>query len=158
MLSGKRQIGVRTKQQHGSFHTKQILFHGRGLGLTFFLRMLGTVDMLAKAARMIAIEGIRDSFRERRALRILDDHGCPCDRLQRGPMRSNRKANDQNQRDAGDGQNHVRNLANGVAEVNADHRLATLCRAWSGNRANSVERAGDRAQELGPRGHGPKRN
>ena len=67
------------------------LWHGR-LYLRLFLRSLSCDDDVTKRTGMGAIKCLSDCLAQGRALRILDKHARPGERLERNPMQPDRAA------------------------------------------------------------------
>ena len=61
---------------------------------------------MAKRARTRAVEGLRDRLAERRALRIIYDHRCPRDGLERNPMQPDRATERENHGNAAGAAKH----------------------------------------------------
>ena len=58
------------------------------LVVRLFLRPFALGDLLAKRARMLAVESFHDRFAERRFLRVADYHPRPGYCLQKGPVQA----------------------------------------------------------------------
>ncbi len=89
---GKKKIDVAPQQDNPAGGADQVGFDRHELLAAFFLRMPRGGDVFAEVARMASIEGLRDSFRQRDALRVLHNHAPPRDGLQDNPMRADRQA------------------------------------------------------------------
>jgi hypothetical protein len=92
---GKKEINVPRQQDDPARRADEIRFGRRRLGIALLSRMPRRGDVLAKVARMVAIESLRHSFGQGNALRVLHHHPPPGDGLQDNPMRADRQAQGQ---------------------------------------------------------------
>jgi hypothetical protein len=80
---------------------------------------------------MRAIKRLSNRFPQRRALRVINNHRCPRQRLESDPMQTNRAAKRDNGGDAGGAAKHDREASYHVTNVNALRDLLTHV-VWSG--------------------------
>jgi hypothetical protein len=73
---------------------------------------------MTKRTGMHAVKGLRNRLAQRRALRIIDDHRCPCQRLKNNPMQANRATKRENRGDATGIAEHVARLIAALFDVN----------------------------------------
>ena len=80
---------------------------------------------------MSAIKRLSNRFPQRRALRVINDHRCPRQRLESDPMQSNCTAKRENRGDVAGTAKHDREASYHVTNVNALRHLLTHV-VWSG--------------------------
>jgi len=80
---------------------------------------------------MSAVKGLSNRLAQRRPLRVINDHRCPRQRLERDPMQSDCAAKRENRGDAGGAAKHEREASYHVTDVNAFLDLSTDM-VWSG--------------------------
>jgi hypothetical protein len=92
---------------------------GRGrLTIRFLLRILSRVDGMTKRTGMSAIERLRNRLTQRRALRVLNDHGRPGHGLQSEPMQTDCATQSENRSGAAQAAKHDFRLLMGPRDVN----------------------------------------
>lgn len=80
---------------------------------------------------MRAVKRLSNRLAQRRTLRVINDHRCPRQRLERDPMQSDCAAKRENRGDAGGAAKHEREASYHVTDVNAFLDLWTHV-VWSG--------------------------
>ena len=80
---------------------------------------------------MCAVKRLSNRLAQRRALRVINDHRCPRQRLERDPMQTDCAAKRENRGDAGGAAKHEREASYHVTNVNALLDLLTHV-VWSG--------------------------
>ena len=68
---------------------------------------------------MDTVKGLRDRCPQRRALRVINDHRCPRQRLERDPMQTNRATKCDDCSEAAGAAKHEREASYHVTNVNA---------------------------------------
>jgi len=80
---------------------------------------------------MCAVKRLSNRLAQRRALRVINDHRCPRQRLQSNPMQPNRATKRENRGNPADAAKHEREASYHVTNVNALLDLLTHV-VWSG--------------------------
>jgi hypothetical protein len=84
--------------------------------ILFLLRILAFADHVTKRARMCAIERLSNRLTQRRALRVINHHCRPRERLQSDPMQTNRETKRTDRGDSAGAAQH---------DCEANHRLVS---------------------------------
>ena len=82
------------------------LWHER-LQVCLFFDRFGLADDLTERTRVRAVKRLDNCMAQRSVFRIIDDHRCPGDRLQRQPLQTNCAAKRQNRDSAGNATKHA---------------------------------------------------
>ena len=84
--------GRRWRQQDQAGGQRRVFqFLNRGGGRVTFFGFLSGGNHFAKAARMLAVESLRDRIPERMVFKIIAQHGCPGNQLQADPWGAQRE-------------------------------------------------------------------
>jgi hypothetical protein len=90
-----------------SSHAHHVDLRKRQIALRLLLRGGTFVHKVTKRTRMCAIKCLLERLAKRRALRVLDDHRCPGQRLERNPMQAHCAAKRENHDDAANAVKHA---------------------------------------------------
>jgi hypothetical protein len=113
------------QESHYARHTNHVDLDRR-LKVGFLLGILSLAHHMTNRAWVTTVERLDDSGAQRLVLRILDDHGCPRDRLQRHPVQTDGATKRNDHTNAANAANHAARLVIASIKVNQSRDASCL--------------------------------